>query len=456
MNACPRCGARLTAVPATSPSCPACGASSALAPSGAGGARVIAANMPAAAQGRVATYRLPELGGAPTKHEPTSAPDSNEPSHGIDHAASAETALKRTPLDAPAVGQAALKGVKTAGRFGVWLLAVADRIDRAFQGWRAVLLLIASGFVVLSPWLAEQVGRVRLPDMALVAFAFVCAVLMLARLHRLRDERGFQLALLRVEAELLLETLANTWDVVKAGSVGSNLRKLGGTGMGAGVVLMAAAQLVALILPEIETLASFPQYLFGGSVLLWVLGWYLGRTRLSHSSLAVTDSNLDEVKASVLGLPCLVDCRDQEAVVALAGTCDHPLVRQLMLELGGWRPNKARYERVYQQRLLNRLRTRMADADPQKEVWIGDGGSAGRVDLVLAKSVIVEVKVNPSSTEIDRAVGQVRKYLTVWTKGPVLLLLCNADRSSARRAIEPQLQQMRDQGLPVVGVLARG
>lgn len=454
MNACPRCGAGLKAVSGTSPSCPGCAASSALEPSGT--ARVIEADMPAAAQGRVATYRLPELGGAPTKHEPPSAPESNEPSHGLNHAASAAAASNGTPFYAPAVGRGALKGVKTAGRFGVWLLAVADRVDRAFQGRRALILVIASAFVVVSPWVAEQLDWSQLPNVALACFALVCSVLMLARLHRLRDERGFRVALLGVEFGLLVETLANTWDVVKAENAGRKVRRLGATGTGVGVVLMAVAQSLAVVLQESATLAMIANYTFWGSSVLWVVGWRLGSARLSHSSLAVTDANVDAVKASVLGLPCLVDCRDQEGVAALAETCAHPLVRQLMLELGGWRPNKTQYERVYQQRLLNRLRTRMADADPQKEVWIGDGSNAGRVDLLLAKSVIVEMKVSPSSTEVDRAVGQVRKYLTVWTKGPVLLLLCNADRSSARRAIEPQLQQMRDQGLPVVGVLARG
>jgi hypothetical protein len=97
----------------------------------------------------------------------------------------------------------------------------------------------------------------------------------------------------------------------------------------------------------------------------------------------------------------------------------------------------------------------MPGANPERERPIGDRaqGTNGRADLVVSDSVLIEMKKGLTTTTAQRALGQIQMYLRAWDRGPVMLLVCEADAATVQTFLAREIEEIRRRA-PVLMVLA--
>ncbi len=112
------------------------------------------------------------------------------------------------------------------------------------------------------------------------------------------------------------------------------------------------------------------------------------------------------------------------------------------------------YEQDYYERSPSVDPTGPAEGD-QRVIRGGLSSAAsglwGRPDVVVGDCVLIELKRAPSGPEADRAVGQLAKHAMLWQdKGPIILLVCDPDLELVRASLVPRLQELRNEGHPVI------
>jgi hypothetical protein len=129
---------------------------------------------------------------------------------------------------------------------------------------------------------------------------------------------------------------------------------------------------------------------------------------------------------------------------------------ELLQLLATWRPRQRDYEDEYQASLHRFIRKRMPGSDPQRERPIGSrrDHTAGRADIIVAESVLIEMKRGVTTSTAHRAVGQIRAYTRSWRQGPIILLLCDAAPESAEHYLRREVEEIRAKGSSVVLVFA--
>jgi hypothetical protein len=106
-------------------------------------------------------------------------------------------------------------------------------------------------------------------------------------------------------------------------------------------------------------------------------------------------------------------------------------VAEAVATLSRWRTRRNNSENQYQNSFRNHARNCGYTKDDIEEkpriTWGGGGGTRIAIpDLILRNRVLVELKADlMASGEVDRAMGQMLRYLLAWkNKGPALLVVC--------------------------------
>lgn len=147
---------------------------------------------------------------------------------------------------------------------------------------------------------------------------------------------------------------------------------------------------------------------------------------------------------------------EDATALALKYVRDDDVARVVAL-LARWRPRRARAgveltEREYEERLARVLRTEgFADQiDRQRRVgWRGDNPSGTErmavPDFVLRNRVLVELKADlVRSDQVDRAMGQMLRYLLAWRdKGVAVLAVCGNVPPEMRFLIRTYIESWR-------------
>jgi hypothetical protein len=392
---------------------------------------------------------------------------------------------------APAGGQyvafpvpAAVRQAGRIGRFGSWLLSTADAIDRTLYGARVLAIAGAAFVTVLASALEAWLPRGLVakdwpqPDAPIVTavstflFTGLLMTLFIARLGSFRDDDGqWSVELIQRRAHELRVDVADAFSAF--GTMESALRwkAFGRVTLFVGFLVLALRNIwvlatitldefVSVRLAELEA-ASHGAMLFGiGAATIGLLAWLTGWSKLRNQpitrSLHPTEQERAQIVTAVGALPSTIDCNDAENVQRLARHAGHPVLIELLQLLATWKPRQSNYEDQYEASLDRLIRRRMPGSNPQCQRPIGSRseGTAGRADIIVADSVLIEMKRGVNTSTAQKALGQIQMYMRGWSRGPVILLLCDATSENAERLLRREIEQLRAQGSSVVMVLA--
>lgn len=105
------------------------------------------------------------------------------------------------------------------------------------------------------------------------------------------------------------------------------------------------------------------------------------------------------------------------------------ILKDFLNSLENWNPGRSHDEFTYQCKLERYLKKKMPEEAIYREYLLGEreDTNRGRADIVISESILIEMKKRlVQASDIDRAQGQIRKYLEQWnSKGLVVLLLCD-------------------------------
>ncbi len=379
----------------------------------------------------------------------------------------------------PAVRQAG-----RVGQFGSWLLGSADAIDRVLYGARVLVVALAAFVTVLAStleaWLPRGLVAKNWPQpdapiiTALSTFAFTSLLmtLFIARLGSLRDDDGqWSVELIQRRAHELRVDVGAVFSAF--GTMESALRwkAFGRVTLFAGFLVLALRNIwvlatitldefVGLRVPELEAASHGAMILGIAAAMLGLLAWLTGWSKLRQQpitrSLHPTEQERAQILTAVGALPSTIDCNDTDNVQRLARHAGHPVLVELLQLLATWKPHQRDYEDQYQASLHRFIRKRMPGSNPQRERPIGSRGegTAGRADIIVAESVLIEMKRGVNTSTAQKAVGQIKMYMRGWSQGPIILLLCDAASENAERYLRREIEDLRAKGSSVVLVLA--
>lgn len=380
----------------------------------------------------------------------------------------AESADVRIPArqKAPArIVQGAAVALQTASK----LVVLADQIDSHLYGKRARVLAIAAAVVVLPPTLARWMETPTwVQPVALAAFVLLAFTLSVARIAMFRNEEGrWEPALGAINLRL---ALGDAWDELKqirAAHPNQRAQRVGALFIGCALVSLAVRAVAdSLYNTGLDSWAlnwdeGFDWIFFIVGSGLWASGTWSNYRDGQRSALlpdpAKNENAVRDVAHAFGGLPALIDCRDPDSAEQFTRHASHPLVTRLLGELGSWRPRRADTEKPYQHSLHRKLRAAVPEASPQLEVPLRSQGLpyTGRIDILLGRCVLVEIKRRLTISTAQKALGQIEMYVQLWnSKGPVVLVLCDTDPALAASYFAPAIERLRAAGHSVVAVLA--
>jgi hypothetical protein len=345
------------------------------------------------------------------------------------------------------------------------LVRLTDRVDAWAYGKRAKLLVAVAAGVVVAPSVTTSTA---IQALALAAFGLVLSLLLLARIAMFRNESGEWSA--TVGAANIGDAAAEAWSnlaVLKLARPNQLAQTAGRLLIGAALVSLAfRATLAGIYDAGIDSWAldwseEFDWGFFWLGVVVWFWGAYRTNRDGQHGALVVEPTKDRPAALSVArafdALPAVIDAHDTAAMNAWSRQATHPLASELAKILSVWRPRRAHKEKAYQRSLFRKLREVLPDASPELEVPLRSRGipSTGRIDILLGRCVLIELKVRLNTSTAQKAVGQADFYCHLWQdKGPVVLVLCDTDRDFAFAFLEPAIRRLRHSGQSIVAILA--
>jgi hypothetical protein len=337
-------------------------------------------------------------------------------------------------------------------------------VDSALYGKRVKILVGSAALVVGTQWVQDlawlQLG-------ALVLFTVLFATLALARIAMFRDEDGrwspaLGLRSLRDDAVEIAEGVQRFRDAKPT----QRMQMAGSTLVATGLLLLATRAVwdglyrSGLDSWEFDWPREWDAGLFVVGVLLWLRGLLATHAEGKRTSLLVDPdkepARARDVAAAFGALPAIVDCRDASVVAAVAEHAGHPLVRSLMGALVEWNPRRAEDEKAYQRSLFRHLGRVLPEAEALREAPLRSQGVKyfGRIDILLGRCVLIEMKRRLTTSTTQKAIGQIEMYGHLWqAKGPVVLLVCDTDPAYLP-LVEAAIERMRTAGHSAVAVLA--
>ncbi len=217
-----------------------------------------------------------------------------------------------------------------------------------------------------------------------------------------------------------------------------------------------AALVAALVVFAVEktlvaiTEAREPTFLIyvGGFLLAAGL---LAHLRLRRRSASTTGAPVDiespaESRRIAGELPEVLALNDRGSVERALAGIGGGLVREFIAAVAQWAPRRCTQESDYKFRLLARI-LRLGVA-AKTEFGVARDGRVGRIDLVIAEQLGVELKYNIRPADMRTALAQVDDYMKMWPDKPMFLLLCGREIQSAhvKTFFTPEVVKRRAEG----------
>lgn len=162
------------------------------------------------------------------------------------------------------------------------------------------------------------------------------------------------------------------------------------------------------------------------------------------------------------GVDLVINTKRDEHINSVIATSKSNLFNDFVTALQNWNPNGAYYEYEFKDRLIVHLRKSMPAATIESEfpfedlqVPIGVNGRKKRGDVVINQTILVEMKRNVGSGEVQRAQGQISNYSSIWKdNGPVILLLCDYDYDKAKVNFTQTMNDLAQLQRPALTIVA--
>ena len=153
----------------------------------------------------------------------------------------------------------------------------------------------------------------------------------------------------------------------------------------------------------------------------------------------------------------VINYKDEEHIRSIKSFYRSTLFDDFLVALRSWHPTSCHYEYEYQDRLYKHLRKHLkyATIDIEHPIGINQYGQRGRADIVINKTILIEMKRDISATAIKRAKGQILEYTNLWKdKGSIILLLCVFDYEHAQIAFSSFMNDLVALKRPVLTIVA--
>lgn len=363
-----------------------------------------------------------------------------------------------------------------------------DNIDRYLYGRKMKNFISGAVFVLIIAPLLDWILEVpydRLTWLSTFVFFLYVTVILLAWISAWRDDQG-RWTWPRAKSRLMTyyDTFKDTVAVTRTNSKDENLYRLA-TYLFWGAICWKAIQnvsvfvrkpyekLVGLRVVNMRHFETFTRNWYW-VVLLVAIGIYiyLYKTnpkileRLKREFLQFFSSGNSQggkysnevvtIQAQD-GKDLVVASRREEQMQTVSKLNSSQLFTDFVSSLRNWSPGQCQYEYEFQDKLYRHLKRSMPEASVELEYPLVDpvNGNKKRADIVINDTILIEMKREAKSGEVQRAQGQIANYSSIWkNKGPVILLLCNFDYEKARLNFTPTMIDLHQLQRPVLTVVA--
>jgi hypothetical protein len=154
----------------------------------------------------------------------------------------------------------------------------------------------------------------------------------------------------------------------------------------------------------------------------------------------------------------VIHSKKEEHIHTMMRVSRSKLFSDFLIAMNTWRPMNLQYEYKYQDDLLRHLSNSMPDANINTEFPIGNvvEDNKGRADVVVNKTLLIELKRDATKSAIQRAQGQLLQYTSIWKdNGPVILLLCDYEFNHAKMVYTPTMSDLLKLKRPALAILAK-
>lgn len=141
----------------------------------------------------------------------------------------------------------------------------------------------------------------------------------------------------------------------------------------------------------------------------------------------------------------IVDSKDKIRMGDLGQKNNSEKFNTFLTSMEAWDPKGCTKEYEFQEKLKNHLRKHFPNSIIETEFPLKDEvrNIRRRADIVIDKTILLELKRNPSAGEMDRAKSQIDHYSELWKgKGPVILVTCHLDIEHVQKHFATRMSEM--------------
>jgi hypothetical protein len=393
----------------------------------------------------------PSIAALPSHHLIT--PNSDAEDDGVRPSNREETLderLNTAKKHASVAGKYAVTAAKASAKFVQWLYATGLKIDTLAHGRRTILLTIAIMCSAFFYALYKHTGQTgwSVLDMVMLFIIFVLtAVFFLGRVASREGEKNQWLEVFKSVGRKTQDLAKSAVLVYESWRDDEKNKKRETAELAANVLSITAppyylyCRIVGSKHSDIVAVLLLLSLVARG--LRWLLARHGRQIKIALQELLTVSPVLDCVRLKEESMRSAADTGNEGLTEIVAALCT-------------WKPRKHHLESGYQRALVRHLKKKVSmDISTEHPFYIS-ADLKGRFDILIGKSVVIELKRNlNSSSERDRAVGQVRRYLSAWeNKGPVLLVVCESNEHFTRTPVIQEVKQMNKDGLPAFAIAA--
>jgi len=322
----------------------------------------------------------------------------------------------------------------------------AVRFDAGIAKYRKPLWYVVLGFFVVSRALDALTEWGVFDLLSWILLVLASAVALLAKLDVFVGDDGAVALGLGVD-RLVATTMARFRSDDEEEVPPTDWLRVGrGFGLSGGLFLLATEKIVVTFgAREGTPLFTVGLSLLGLAIILHVL---IVRARAGGATPAIVRTTTAETQRTVVALPPVLTLSDRRVVDQAIAPLGTGLVREFLVLVARWSPRGCSYERDYKFKLLRRVLRSVPGVSAKTEYAVSRDGRVGRIDLVVAESLGVELKYNIAPSELRSALAQVDDYMQMWPDRPMFLLLCGRsfEPEHAKTYFGPEVLRRRAEG----------